>query len=451
MGDQQADTAEAQPDDSLKERHRELSLTVRRAMFTLLAYCAYCLTIVAQTDEAFVLTGGGVTLPVVGATVDIDAFLIAGPIGLVVIASYLHIFWGKILELPSLPAQERTPILFNFDDGPARPLRFLILYGLPPIMMAAFAWKAAVQPQAWLMVAAAIVVTAATVLLWGSRNGWYWAMPAVIALTTSCAILAAYSAPAELLGRPLKLERTQFKEAKLRDVDLRGALLGYTDLSKADLRGANFENAHLESADLRETDLRKAVLSGADLRRADLRGADLSGAELNEADLSGTDLSGANLSEVELYGANLREAVLSGANLRGARLDRADLTRAKLDEANLIGAFLNSAVLSSANLSNADLSRAYLVEANLSGASLVGTILNKADLHSANLSEAFLYAATLSEAYLFVANISEADFSGAKGLTCDQINSTHPRGRRLAIVDEELNCEVRGASEPSRE
>ena len=87
----------------------------------------------------------------------------------------------------------------------------------------------------------------------------------------------------------------------LRDADLRGADLLWTDLRYADLRGA----------DLRWTDLRYADLQDANLRWANLQCADLRGADLRDADLRGADLRW----------TDLRYANLRGADLRGADLD----------------------------------------------------------------------------------------------------------------------------------
>ena len=53
----------------LLERHNEISYTIRRTMYTLLTYSAFCIVIIAQPDLPIVLSG------------DIDAFWDAGPAG----------------------------------------------------------------------------------------------------------------------------------------------------------------------------------------------------------------------------------------------------------------------------------------------------------------------------------------------------------------------------------
>jgi uncharacterized protein YjbI with pentapeptide repeats len=79
--------------------------------------------------------------------------------------------------------------------------------------------------------------------------------------------------------------------------DLRGAYLFEAKLKNVDFRGANLEKAQLGHADLRGADFRGAKLTGAYLRKADLSGADLRGAELH------SKIGGAELNTVKLEGA----------------------------------------------------------------------------------------------------------------------------------------------------
>ncbi len=94
--------------------------------------------------------------------------------------------------------------------------------------------------------------------------------------------------------------------------------------------------------DLREAKLKKVDLSGALLSKTDLSKANLGGATLTRADLSGSDLMSADLRESDLRESHLRESHLSGADLRGADLTKADLRLALLNHANLSGAHLRN-------------------------------------------------------------------------------------------------------------
>ena len=105
------------------------------------------------------------------------------------------------------------------------------------------------------------------------------------------------------------LEIESLCNANLRYTNLRGANLGYAELSSADLRYADLSYADLSSADLR----------GANLRYTNLRGADLSGANLRYTNLRGADLSGANL---RWCIGNMRE-------IKSAQFDTYDVTWTK--------------------------------------------------------------------------------------------------------------------------
>ncbi|MEM9920824.1 MAG: pentapeptide repeat-containing protein [Bacteroidota bacterium] len=126
------------------------------------------------------------------------------------------------------------------------------------------------------------------------------------------------------------VQRGNFSNAIIDQVNLRGAYL-----RRADLRGAYLRGAYLRGADLRRAYLFGADLFGADLRGADLRGADLRRAYLNVADLNEADLRRAYLHGADLNGADLHGAYLNGAYLRGADLRGADLRRAYLNVADL--------------------------------------------------------------------------------------------------------------------
>ena len=67
--------------------------------------------------------------------------------------------------------------------------------------------------------------------------------------------------------------------------DLRGAILGQTNLAAFDLSGADLYEANLQGGRLIET-----VLRGTKLQRADLSGANLSGADLSYAIMNGAIL-----------------------------------------------------------------------------------------------------------------------------------------------------------------
>ena len=132
-----------------------------------------------------------------------------------------------------------------------------------------------------------------------------------------------------------------------------------------------------------------------DLRAANLQRCDLSGLAWDRTLLNGTRMEGANLSGARMEGADLGGARMEGADLRGARMEGADLGGARMEGADLRGARMEGA-----DLSGARMEEAYLYRANLKSADL-----------------AFWTCAR--------ANASSADFTDAKNMTQEQVDSLY--------------------------
>lgn len=110
------------------------------------------------------------------------------------------------------------------------------------------------------------------------------------------------------------------------------------DLKEADLRGMNLRRALLVGAKLARADLSGAILSDADLTRAFAKGANLSHADLRRANLFKAMLSEVNGTEADFDRANLGSCDLSKATLTRASFVEADFNQAQLNEAVVLGA-----------------------------------------------------------------------------------------------------------------
>lgn len=146
-------------------------------------------------------------------------------------------------------------------------------------------------------------------------------------------------------------ELLDLSDAKLCDVNLRGANLKRAELTGADLRGADLVGTMFAEADLTRADLRGAKLVKADfymakLFRATLAESDCSGAYFRRAEMSQCDLSSVDLTKADLVEANLPNSLLKDAVLIGA-----DLTRAVLHDADVRGVTLGWTTLGSLDLS----------------------------------------------------------------------------------------------------
>jgi len=267
----------------------DVSTTIRRSMFAMLGYAAFCVVALGQPD-AQILKAAAVQLPVVNTSVSVEGFMLIGPLVLVGLAAYLHIFIGRwvILKHDKTRDNLRPSYIFNLPGRSAAAVATFIFYWLPPVVLASFVYKALPftnmrLPTLWLAVLATSVLVFLAIRRCpdNRRKRWnrlLWPLLLLILVNV------LYVNPGPGSGSANGLNRTY-------------------DLSYADLSGA-----YLRRAELNHTELIEAYLIGTDLMGANLLGANLGGADLSEANLRGTNLDGANL-----LGANLRRADLRGA------------------------------------------------------------------------------------------------------------------------------------------
>jgi len=267
-----------------------------------------------------------IKLPFADIPVSFQSFLLLSPSLLIVIALYLHIFYGYWLDLetdyqhltlgrePSDPPIEYLPTLFSLDHPVPRLLTAFIFYWLVPLVLVAITWKAAAR-LSWALPLALITGLVTAILVFikirrcpASQRQWNrprWTMMAVI---VTCIVAIIYNP--QWLERRLNIYRVDFKGQWLAQRDLHSIDACLADLRDAILWGANLQDA---------------FLCGANLQGADLQGADRQRADLWDADLRWTDLGHANLQNASfqgafLWGANLQDAILQGANLGDADL-----------------------------------------------------------------------------------------------------------------------------------
>jgi len=254
-----------------------------------------------------------------------------------------------------------------------------------------------------------------------------------------------------------QLKKVTFKNVNLRDVDFRGANLkeatftGHkTQLAGADFTGATLEGATFEvdvsacifkDAQLRDANLRLATLEGADFRQARMKRVKLNHteperAEFNDAvlqniktkgatfekvtfkrsDLSNTtfvdtefcavDFSNADMKEVTFRECTLEEVKFTEAQLSGVTLtdhdtDDLDFERATLKHATFSNSSFDSARFDKARLSNANFVGCDLSGVSLSGVRADGATFERANLEFATLAEADLTDSTFKDSLLY--------------------------------------------------
>jgi uncharacterized protein YjbI with pentapeptide repeats len=399
----------------LRENHKEISITVRRTMFTLLAYSASCFVIIAQPDIPFIVSSSGVQIPVLNTAINLKAFLLFGPLCLIGITSYLYIFLCKLNRITDVAYYEKKPFIFNFSDNLSKALTLIIFYGLPTFVMIGFSWKAgAIEWNNFLCIATGWI----SVCIWllylknklNNKSYKVFRMAIITAMSfTTLLLLFGYIE----YKRNLNLERAQLSNARL---------------NHAELFKANFTTANLENADLTHANLNEATLSGANLRGAILHTSQIKSASLILADLQGADLSNANLVGSILYQANLSDAKLNHAFLTKANLGLARLTRAKVR-----WGVVHDAYLQKADLSNSDFRNSWIIDSILIAANLSQSDFRYADLTNSNLEYAELYETKFNEAKLINCNLTNGLFYGAVFEKADLMRANFSKARFLTV------------------
>lgn len=443
---------------AFEKQHDEVSMTLRRVMLAIVTYSAFCLVTLFDID-LLLQTKGGIKLPFVETPIRAINFFYFGPLVLIAIAFYMHIFVEYWQAMPG-PAPNSLPFIFNMNTPVTRLLTNFLFYWLVPLMLLYFFWSAQpfedkfpdLLPYLQFLVLIVVLVFVSLgirrrplekrsviwnvgiwgLLVWVGGSGVFaagqltlgWSIPVPQLAGTEQQIASAVPgappatppavgpsvAPPEaarapatetaapVLAPPIPAEQPVPMPPTPRPKIAR-------QVTQTALGLVLNRRLRLEGKDLRKVDLRTFNLVNASLARSNLGGIDLSKRQLMGADLNGADLTGANLVRADLASADLAFASLAFADLRGAILSKANLEAATLEGARMEGA----------RLDGANLRRAILRKANL----------ERANLRGADLTRAHLTGATLRGAHLFRADLTKADLRGAQGLRCEQLKKAN--------------------------
>jgi len=247
--------------DEWKRQHDECSGTIRRLLLTIIGFSVFCVVTLGKPDVDLLGVGTPIKLPFAGVDVTFLSFLFAGPVFLMVLFTYLHIFVGYWLALNRVSEQSRLPFLFNLDIAFAKHVSYLVFYWLVPGVLFGFVWKALPQPSAPFLVFFACTGTVVSVLLQIRRHPEFRWWEKLCRWTFLGLLL--FFAPNIVKEGP-RIRPLQLFKAQLQEKDLRGFQMRYAYLVEANLGKAN-----LLEADLREANLSRASLHGANLSRAE--------------------------------------------------------------------------------------------------------------------------------------------------------------------------------------
>jgi len=368
-------------------KHEETSKTIRRSIMLVVSYCFFCFLTLGAPDIKIFEANALVKIPFANAEVRYAAFFVFGPLALIGITIYLHIFveqWTLLNHLKNEPPLndqysnlKTLPFIFNMERLSPNILSGFLIYLLIPITLFIFAWKSS---DLVIFIMAAFITF--FLLILKLRRYPAHRRRSFIYIFQWLFLLLFIVFSAYVLLVPSIIDRS----LNLAEVNFSGRIL----------RGQKFDKANLKNANLDKADLTRASLLG-------------------------TDLSGATLKKADLEDANLKKAILVNANLQEANLVNAKLQDANLEDANLQKAVLGVAEAGRLAGMPAKLMNANLWEANLKEANLVGVNLKGADLNYAKLNDANLGGANFEEADLEDAELQGADFRWAKLSKCKNL------------------------------
>ncbi|MEH6445977.1 MAG: pentapeptide repeat-containing protein [Oceanospirillaceae bacterium] len=248
-----------------KRQHDEISNTVRRVMLSLLAYALFCgLTLASSNDTSLFGVSSEIKLPIAGTLISYSTFLTVGPLIMVGLVVYLHLFLQSANSLGRPSGANPLPYLFNMDNPIAVALSGFLLYWLPVLMLFQFAWKATPQPIAgfWLGLASTgmgiVMVYLYMVRMPAEKQGASrWLVNVMFFIFTLLFAIQIASSGA-ILKRPLLLDQAPFEGLDLSGVDFRKASLKKADFKRTKLIGTNLRGADLSGAQFSKTDVKNA-------------------------------------------------------------------------------------------------------------------------------------------------------------------------------------------------
>ena len=168
-----------------KSFHDDASKTIRRVFYSLLGTCLFCVLTLAGTPDADLISAGAVvTLPILDYPIGFADFLVVGPVLLIALTAYLHIFVAQH-RMIAIPANDRLAMLPNFDAFAARLTVWFAHYRLIRATFVYVVCKAGRRAfEGWVVFVGSIVVVSVLAVLQIRRcpSRWRrWAVPILIA------------------------------------------------------------------------------------------------------------------------------------------------------------------------------------------------------------------------------------------------------------------------------
>ena len=353
-----------------------IASNIQRLMYVLLSFALICILFLIQGGEKALMANSKAKFPIANVEVDFIIFIFFGPVLLLLLMVYLHMFLGAWDQCDRASGHEKLICIFNCSSATTRLLFVAIFFVMTPLILTLFLFSARAIPETTLVPGLMMMVGMIYLIYQMARLNLelsWWVKGPVIGV-----FLCAIGVVSVVIWAEVPLYRTY---------PLR--------VSGADLSGANFSQKHF-----------------------------LLGARADRANFEGTVFYQADLTGLYAPMSNFKKADMTEANLTGADFGSADFT----------GAILQYSTLVDAKLANTNFTRAAMKQVDLTSTGDAITtdsaIFYKSDLRDAKLKRSFKWClfvetnlrnADFSGAHLTKAIFIDADLRGAKHLTQEQL------------------------------
>ena len=141
-----------------KRQHDETSRTIFQVLVAIVSFSFFCLLSLSTPDVSLLAGNATIKLPFANTDISFVAFLFIGPVILIALTIYLHIFVGYHSLLSASHNGRGLPHVFNLQSRLARYVSDMLLYWLAPCILLAFSYKVAPRPGSRLLVIVTIAV-----------------------------------------------------------------------------------------------------------------------------------------------------------------------------------------------------------------------------------------------------------------------------------------------------
>ena len=259
----------------VREAHKQYSETLNKTMLTLLGVALFCVLTTLGSPDKLLLADSTIKIPLADTQLPFLGFIVVAPLLLIVLVTYLHIFYGYWLECERerqylnqrlIPPIESVPTLFSFPDTISRRLTSFIFYWLVPLVLVMITWKAWARPEMGLpltYVSGFVIFILMFLHIHrrhdNQRKSWTPLRNTILFLIIGLMVGVTFTP--QSFQRPFDLFRAELPNAWLVGMNMRRASAGF-----ANLQGANLFRAKLQAANLSQASLQKANFYGLSSR-----------------------------------------------------------------------------------------------------------------------------------------------------------------------------------------